>query len=168
MNFGSASCGGAESPANGARGQKISGNELNSPGSCQVGHDSLLEEIPSAAGSRKEQLAILGGEHVTERRFTEASERFVFEIGHGKERVEGLGQFVGEDSMDLDSEIVPAARHSIALIFRGNIESADETDLFVADEEFSMVAKSATSEGNGIEPTELSASLAQRIPEMIG
>jgi hypothetical protein len=60
--------------------------------------------------------------------------------------IERRGEFEGNRPVDLDAQVAPPAIDTIALILRGKVESADESDGVIAHDHFSMVPKAETSE----------------------
>ena len=77
--------------------------------------------------------------------------------------IERSGEFPGERFWNLEAEVMPAFGDAIALVFRRDIESADECDPVIDHERFAVIAKTKAFQFERIEPSEFAASLYQRI-----
>src|ERR1043166_1569331 len=81
-----------------------------------------------------------------------------------EEIVEGVREFARERTFDAQPKIAPAACDSITAVFGANVESADERDFLIDDENLSVIAMNETLDVQWIEPAKLAAGGDQIVP----
>ncbi len=59
--------------------------------------------------------------------------------------------------VQFEPEVAPAAGHAIAVVFVGDVETADDGDRIVDEEEFAVIAEREMAQRNGIEDTRAAA-----------
>jgi len=93
----------------------------------------------------------------------------VLEVREAEHGFEGAGEGWGDGTVgEDDAEVSPSLVDSVAYPFLTDVETTDEGELVIADEEFTVVTIIEVAEGEGIEPTDLAAGLAEVGPETVG
>jgi hypothetical protein len=91
----------------------------------------------------------------------------MLEISPGEHVVERGGQFLRQRAVDTQAQISPAARDAVAFPLRRNVKPADKTRVFIANEQFAVVANVEAPEGEGVEPPHLAARHSQGLPKPV-
>src|SRR5687768_2519629 len=94
-------------------------------------------------------------------------ERVVFEISNGKHFIERLGEVQRDRPTDLHYQISPPRRHTVAVIFARNIETADKCDFPVANQNLPVVAHCDAIQSERVKPSKLATADFEFIPKAL-
>src|SRR5690348_10036152 len=79
--------------------------------------------------------------------------------------LESILEIASQGAFDFETQIAPTRGDAIAVIFGGDVESADEGNAFITNEHFAMVTHAEAVQHERIELTNFAADLSQRFPK---
>ena len=100
--------------------------------------------------------------------FAQGHEPFVPEIRAREHFVKRRLQLRHQRALDFQAHVAPAGFDAVALVFRRDVEAADERHAPVAHEQLAVVADDQAFQGDRIELPDFAARAPQRIPKMGG
>src|SRR5262249_15330780 len=116
----------------------------------------------SASGAAEEDLLRWPGDGFLGIETAQTHEAFVAKLGPRKHFVEGRRQVHRQRPDNFEADVTPTLADAIAFVFRRDIETSDERDVFVADEELAMIANREAVQRERIKPSHLGTDGLQR------
>lgn len=121
-------------------GREIGGDDIYPSSTAEIVEQPPVENVPPKPRTRREhELAIVASKRTPKRRVPPATQTGVLEIVVRKQDLERLTQRGGSSAAQFEPQIEPATRHSITVVFRCDIEPAEESYLVVDQQKLPVI-----------------------------
>src|SRR2546426_410434 len=126
--------------SNSPSGQEISDDDLDLLGLRQIPLQGALDGAAAATRAAEQQLFVRGEHCFFRAELAQLHEAPVLKIGAREHLIKTVGQPAGQGSFDFQAQVAPAAGDAISFIIGRDVESANEGDLLITNQQLAMVA----------------------------
>jgi hypothetical protein len=161
QSHGTASCRPTQQSTQSPRRQEIRGRNVAPLRDLQIRAQGLLQRRTRASRSADDHRCGVRGDVLMTEEASQGAQMLALQVRRLEQHVESAGEFLDQGTLDLHTEVAPAAGDSVPFVLRRHVEAADDGDPVVADDQLAVVTEGPPQQGAGIEATDVDARRTQ-------